>query len=927
METSNKICKICDNEYTTEEFKKSHYECKSCKEEVCLLCYNKSLLSCKKACLFTSCENSQVELKDFESIYDFHGRKFMKQFVSDYHESRVEDELHVVSSSTEKKDESRVQGVPDFKIACGKLTCDGMIDKSCICSKCHTLYCERCLTEKKDDGHVCNETDLKTVKLIYKSRQCPKCKIMGKRSNFFFLDANDTCDKCQTTFCEYCDEENNVQHKCKDNIENSNSQCPNCFYITQRKLNTCHDLVCPNCYMAFNDRRVSQIFQRGSTKLSENTNHLKTILSNLEKNIPAPKIDYKVISLCPIYGLVTDDMKGNYSNEFLYNLYKQVCELMKSILISPMSKQFNLEYLKYKLVRKLNNYLLNFQSNVCENMDSMMEFIFGFIECEMKIRGLEKFIPHEKERVYGLRKWLEYVIRKHFVDGKKRKRSDDDKNPTTITKRPKNSNDSQHRSPDIMSSQLRHLMDIANLPDPPRSLNPSVSRIVPRQPNRNNFNFKYYSSDHDKNVIYFFHQCFYMYKIVFDNDRQVTSIEENFLLSYSLQVFSVDDVVYASDDIVILFGFIGNLRSRNVFVYERRFEDDFILTRQISDISSYISYDNDRKRFIYVNQASSKILSCTNGETKKLIDIPLRQRWQFFMYRDKIGIIKKNSISLLTVEHLQEEILLESNKLNFDYIYCVYHKSNEDYLVCKNINNSSYMIINLITKEIISFKPKITGQGGETVSLKLNSNSVTTPSQIKIIICFKSSGNVFQYTIDPCHKNKYKEQVLLSNASIQAYLPSNDMLLYLPKDEKEMYVSRYIGLDHVEEIWENSLKNKMVHYNSLRIKMDELLQNKKLFSGGYSKINQINREKFHTDGNLEKFKESSKKVSKISLQNEIYYKHLIQSCRRFDMILKKNEKIWNVEELFHDLENWEQNINEVTEKNRKIYQLKKYRII
>ena len=45
------------------------------------------------------------------------------------------------------------------------------------------------------------------------------------------------------------------------------------------------------------------------------------------------------------------------------------------------------------------------------------------------------------------------------------------------------------------------------------------------------------------------------------------------------------------------------------------------------------------------------------------------------------------------------------------------------------------------------------------------------------------------------------------------------------------------------------------------------------------------------------------------------------------MILQKNEKIWNVEELFHDLENWEQNIDEVTEKNMKIYQLKKYRII
>ena len=53
--------------------------------------------------------------------------------------------------------------------------CNGFLNEDWVCGICENKICKHCM-EKEEEGHVCKESNIETVKLLKKdSKPCPKC--------------------------------------------------------------------------------------------------------------------------------------------------------------------------------------------------------------------------------------------------------------------------------------------------------------------------------------------------------------------------------------------------------------------------------------------------------------------------------------------------------------------------------------------------------------------------------------------------------------------------------------------------------------------------------------------------------------------------------------------------------------------------------
>jgi hypothetical protein len=81
-------------------------------------------------------------------------------------------------------------------LQCFNLMCDGSLDKDYKCLKCESHFCNKCEQIKKPD-HVCNDLDVSTIELARQGVEYPNCKVRIHRSS----GCNHmTCTRCQTNF-------------------------------------------------------------------------------------------------------------------------------------------------------------------------------------------------------------------------------------------------------------------------------------------------------------------------------------------------------------------------------------------------------------------------------------------------------------------------------------------------------------------------------------------------------------------------------------------------------------------------------------------------------------------------------------------------------------------------------------------------------
>lgn len=79
---------------------------------------------------------------------------------------------------------------------CMNSHCNGKLDDNFECIKCSTRFCKECEKIKKS-GHVCNSTDVDSLKLMLSFTKCPNCNIVIERSEGC---RNMTCSSCHTNF-------------------------------------------------------------------------------------------------------------------------------------------------------------------------------------------------------------------------------------------------------------------------------------------------------------------------------------------------------------------------------------------------------------------------------------------------------------------------------------------------------------------------------------------------------------------------------------------------------------------------------------------------------------------------------------------------------------------------------------------------------
>lgn len=89
------------------------------------------------------------------------------------------------------------QGKQNYLKKCTVNNCRGYLNSQYKCELCKTTVCSKCF-EPKNEGHVCNENDLKTAELLRKdTKSCPNCneliyKISGCNQMY--------CTSCHTAF-------------------------------------------------------------------------------------------------------------------------------------------------------------------------------------------------------------------------------------------------------------------------------------------------------------------------------------------------------------------------------------------------------------------------------------------------------------------------------------------------------------------------------------------------------------------------------------------------------------------------------------------------------------------------------------------------------------------------------------------------------
>ena len=121
-------------------------------------------------------------------------KKEMNEMVNQYEKKirKVERKIKINNGqSFEKKTHTT------FVKKCIKNDCEGYLNHSYKCTTCNTYVCSKCFTIK-EEGHVCNEDDLKTAELIKSdTKPCPGChthihKIEGCDQMY--------CPPCKTAF-------------------------------------------------------------------------------------------------------------------------------------------------------------------------------------------------------------------------------------------------------------------------------------------------------------------------------------------------------------------------------------------------------------------------------------------------------------------------------------------------------------------------------------------------------------------------------------------------------------------------------------------------------------------------------------------------------------------------------------------------------
>ena len=79
---------------------------------------------------------------------------------------------------------------------CMNLTCNGSLNENFVCLSCDTVFCLEC-EKRKDAGHVCNPTDIESVRAIRDMIHCPNCHLPIIRSEGC---DNMTCANCGQHF-------------------------------------------------------------------------------------------------------------------------------------------------------------------------------------------------------------------------------------------------------------------------------------------------------------------------------------------------------------------------------------------------------------------------------------------------------------------------------------------------------------------------------------------------------------------------------------------------------------------------------------------------------------------------------------------------------------------------------------------------------
>lgn len=305
-----KACSIC-----TEPFDKYRrvIRCDACRKECCLVCFEKFVLESNTSpkCMF--CDSAF----DLEFLYENMSKVFMKklrkrdmQLLIDKEKGMLIDTQKYVEYNTlmrKSKDEMDAMSV---KIESLNATIKGIEEKNPIkfCPKCKSesvyylsKYCYDCMCKiclqcrrVEEDGHVCDERDIGSLKLyiecinersslikqknVIKERitlwekryvmvhdddklieskdilcACPKYECNG-----YVRKDNNACNLCSTIICELCFTIKTENHVCNSNdvksmtlIKKSTKNCPKCSMPIE-KIDGCNQMWCTSCNNAFN---------------------------------------------------------------------------------------------------------------------------------------------------------------------------------------------------------------------------------------------------------------------------------------------------------------------------------------------------------------------------------------------------------------------------------------------------------------------------------------------------------------------------------------------------------------------------------------------------------------------------------------------------------------------------------------------------
>lgn len=96
-------------------------------------------------------------------------------------------EIYEITNVDTKENEEKEEKKTLIIRKCPESSCRGYLNKSNICGICDIIVCPKCENIKDNDEHKCNEDDIKTVELKYKTcKPCPNCNVMTFRDKGCF---------------------------------------------------------------------------------------------------------------------------------------------------------------------------------------------------------------------------------------------------------------------------------------------------------------------------------------------------------------------------------------------------------------------------------------------------------------------------------------------------------------------------------------------------------------------------------------------------------------------------------------------------------------------------------------------------------------------------------------------------------------------